>query len=77
MNQAKLSRAVRMKRMKMRRATTKKKTTPRAPTPRAPPSSPRTSPKRVTFRGRTLPPPGTRLMGLKPWMRKVSLRRRQ
>ena len=28
MNQAKLSRAVRMKRMKMRRATTKKKTTP-------------------------------------------------
>ena len=48
-----------------------------ANTPRAPPSSPRTSPKRVTFRGRTLPPPGTRLMGLKPWMRKVSLRRRQ
>ncbi len=72
MNQAKLSRAVRMKRMRMRRATTKKKTTPRAP-----PSSPRTSPKRVTFRGRTLPPPGTRLMGLKPWMRKISLRRRQ
>lgn len=72
MNKAKLSRAVRMKRMRMRRATTKKKTTPRAPPP-----SPRTSPKRVTFRGRTLPPPGTRLMGLKPWMRKVSLRRRQ